>query len=101
MKTHEDISEIAKQIRSKQRGVKWDAIQHLIETYDILVRHKKEDKKYYIIDKGVGCAKCGGVILNQVAPLGMLTPGGSPIAGCPVCKTFSYKHDRSEFVKIE
>ena len=101
LQTHEDVLEIAKQIRVKQRGDKVTAIARLIEAYEILARHKKEGVKYYTIVEDVRCAKCGGVILKQVHPLGMITPGGSPIIGCPKCKTFSYKHDRSEFVKLE
>lgn len=100
LKTNDDVLEVANQIRAKQRGDKADAMAHLIEAYQILVRHKKEGVKYYTIVDDVRCAKCGGVILKQVAPLGMITPGGSPIIGCPKCRTFSYKHDRSEFVKL-
>lgn len=101
LKTRDEVLEVAKQIRSKQRGDKVDAMFHLIEAYDILVRHRKEGRKYFTIVEDTRCATCGGVILKRVEPLGMMTPGGSPITGCPNCNNFSYKHDRSEFVKSE
>lgn len=100
LKMSKDVLGIAYQIRAKQRGDKANVMAHLIEAYQILVRHKKEGVKYYTIIEDVRCAKCGGIILRQVAPLGMITPGGSSIIGCPKCKTFSYKHDRGDFIKL-
>jgi len=101
LKTHGDVLEVAKQIWSKQRGDKVGAMFRLIEAYDILVRHRKEGRKYFTIVEDTRCATCGGIILKRVDPLGMLTPEGSPITGCPICNNFSYKHDRSEFVILE
>ncbi|GAI66330.1 unnamed protein product [marine sediment metagenome] len=60
LKTNDEVLEVAKQIRSKQRGDKVDAMFHLIEAYDILVRHRKGGVKYFTIVEDIRCATCGG-----------------------------------------
>ena len=101
VKTYEDILDIGVEILSRQRGDKANVMTHLLNAFRRLVRDNTKGIKYYSIIEDVRCAKCGGVVLKQVAPLGMITLGGEVPTGCPTCKTISYMHDGSKFVKVE
>lgn len=79
--------ELLRQVEIKQKGIKREALN---QVNDVFENSLNKNKSLYSIVPERHCAKCGGVILQREGIFPMITPGGSPIRGCPVCETWCY-----------
>jgi len=89
LRTRDDITSVAKTVSSKQRDAKRVAIDYMIDEWRRLVRASERNETWYVVVDNLRCKKCGGVILKRVGPFSVLTCGGNPSVGCPVCNTIS------------
>lgn len=87
MKTKQEILALAREVEKRQRGEKRDAIERVIDAYEVAIQ--KPQVMYSVVDNKK-CAICGGVILQKQSIFPMITPGGNPIRGCVVCGTMSW-----------
>jgi hypothetical protein len=79
--------EIAKEILTKQKGDKLEALSMILEDYKVML--DKDKDAHYLIIPHAKCRTCGGVVLKRVHVFSRVTCGGGPVVGCPVCNTFS------------
>jgi len=64
-KTHKEIIEVGKEVLSRQRDKKVDAISHLLEHYEVDYQKVLEGRKIIEVFKPIkGCPVCGGHIFG-------------------------------------
>jgi len=75
-----------KEILPRQRNEKFNALSRILEDYKTMI--DKSERRLFRIIHGAKCKKCGGIILEMTYFFPVITCGGNPIVGCPVCDTF-------------